>query len=56
MNSSTNATRQAKHRAKGRPVSFTITDPEAIVALALLAKVHGGVKAAITHALKEAKK
>lgn len=52
----TNATRQAKHRAKGRPVSFTITDPEAIVALALLAKVHSGVKAAITHALKEAKK
>lgn len=48
----TNATRQAKHRARGRPVSLTITDPDAIVALTKLVEVHGGVKAAITYAVK----
>lgn len=50
---STNATRQAKHRAKGRPVSFTITDPDAIRNLEALTIKHGGLKAAIEHALKD---
>jgi len=51
-----NATRQAKHRAKGRPVSFTLTDPDAIRNLEALAIKHGGLKAAIEHALRSAKK
>lgn len=55
MNDTTNATRQAKHRAKGRPVSLTLTDPDAIRNLEALTIKHGGLKAAIEHALKKAK-
>jgi len=48
----TNATRQAKHRAKGRSVSFTLTDPEAIQKLDTLATKLRGIKKAIEHALR----
>lgn len=56
MTDPTNATRQAKHRAKGRPVSFTLTDPDAIRNLEALTIKHGGLKAAIEHVLRSAKK
>ena len=56
MTDPTNATRQAKHRARGRPVSFTLTDPEAIQKLDTLATKLGGIKKAIEHALKETDK
>ena len=48
----TGAERQAAHVAKGKQVAVVLTDRAAIRALARLAKVHGGIKAAITHALK----
>lgn len=49
------AARQAKLRAKGRPVGIVLTDPEAIAALDALSADHGGPTGAITHALKAAK-
>lgn len=47
----TPAQRQAAYAASGRAIACVIRDPAAIAALDKLAKLHGGVTAAITAAL-----
>ncbi|MDQ3159443.1 MAG: hypothetical protein M3Q51_00280 [Pseudomonadota bacterium] len=54
MTTKTGAQRQAAYRAAGRAVSITLRDPAAIKALDKLAAKHGGVTAAVTHALHAA--
>lgn len=50
----TGAQRQAAYASKGRQVAVVLTDEAAIAALDRLAAKHGGVKAAVTHALTHA--
>lgn len=50
----TGAQRQAALRAQGRQVAVVLRDPKAIKALDKLVAQHGGVTAAITHALHAA--
>lgn len=50
----TGAERQAKVRAAGRQIAVVIRDAEALAALAVLEKKHGGVTPAVVHALKAA--
>lgn len=50
----TGAERQAKVRAAGRQIAVVIRDAEALAALAMLEKKHGGVTPAVVHALKAA--
>lgn len=50
----TGAQRQAAYASKGRQVAVVLTDEAAIAALDKLAAKHGGVKAAVTHALHAA--
>lgn len=47
----TGAEREAKRRASGRAIACVIRDPDALAALALLEREHGGVTAAVTAAL-----
>lgn len=50
----TGAQRQAALRAKGRQIAVVLRDPDAIAALDRLTAKHGGVTAAVTHALHSA--
>lgn len=50
----TGAQRQAKVRASGRQIAIVIRDQVALAALAALEARHGGVTAAVVHALKVA--
>lgn len=45
------AQRQRDYRSRGKPLSLTLRDPEAIRALDKLAKIHGSQRAAIEAAL-----
>jgi hypothetical protein len=56
MKPKTGAQRQAAYTASGRQIACVIRDPDAIKALAKLETKHGGVTAAITHALIAAPK
>ena len=47
--------RQADHRRKGKQIAVVLRDPEAIAALSVLVKAKGGVTAAVTYALREAR-
>lgn len=47
----TSAQRQASYAASGKAIACVIRDPEAIKALGILSAQHGGVTAAVTHAL-----
>jgi len=55
MTTKTPAERVAKHRASGRSIGVTLTDPKAIAKLEKLATKLGGVKAAIEYALIKVK-
>jgi hypothetical protein len=50
----TGAEREAKRRAEGKAVAVVLRDPAAIAALDRLAVQHGGVTAAVSHALVHA--
>ena len=50
----TGAQRQAKLRASGRAIACVIRDDKALYALDKLERTHGGVTAAVTHALVHA--
>lgn len=50
----TGAERQRARRAKGRQIAVVLTDEKAIASLESLTAEHGGVKAAVTHALHAA--
>jgi tryptophan synthase beta subunit len=50
----TGAQRQAALRDKGRQIAVLLRDPAAIAALDKLAEKHGGVTAAVSHALVHA--
>lgn len=50
----TGAERQAKVRAAGRQIAVVIRDKAALAALAKLEAQHGGVTAAVVHALRSA--
>lgn len=50
----TGAQRQAALRDKGRQIAVVLRDPAAIAALDKLTAKHGGVTAAVTHALHAA--
>lgn len=50
----TGAERQAKVRAAGRQIAVVIRDKAALAALAKLEARHGGVTAAVVHALRSA--
>lgn len=52
---STSAHRQAAYRNKGRGVAFVLNDEKAMQKLAALEVIHGGVKAAVTAALRGAR-
>lgn len=52
----TGAQRQAAYASSGRAIACVIRDPEALAALAKLEKAHGGVTAAVTAALTQAKR
>ena len=52
----TGAQRQAAYTATGRAIACVLRDPQAIDALAKLEKAHGGVTAAVTAALRQAKR
>ncbi len=54
MKPKTGAERQAAYAATGRAIACVIRDPAAIKALDKLAAKHGGVTAAVTHALHAA--
>lgn len=47
----TGARREAKRRASGRAIACVIRNPEALTALRMLERKHGGVTAAVTAAL-----
>lgn len=47
----TGAQRQAAYTARGKQIAVVLTDEKAIATLERLAEQHGGIKAAITHAL-----
>lgn len=47
----TGAQREAKRRAGGRAIACVLTDAQAVAALAVLEKRHGGVTAAVRAAL-----
>lgn len=51
----TGAERKAESVARGRQIAVVLRDPVAIKALDKLAAKHGGVTAAVTHALRTAK-
>jgi hypothetical protein len=51
----TGAERQAAYAANGRSIAFVLSDELAIEKLAQLEAKHGGVKAAITRALRGAR-
>jgi hypothetical protein len=51
----TGAERKAASVARGRQITVVLRDDKAIATLDRLAAKHGGVTAAITHALKTAK-
>jgi tryptophan synthase beta subunit len=51
MKPKTGAQRQAAYTAKGRQIAVVLTDEKAIATLERLAEQHGGIKAAVTHAL-----
>lgn len=48
----TSSARQRRYRERGRQVAVVIRDPEAIAALEAGIKLHGGVLAAISAALR----
>lgn len=50
----TGAEREAKRRAAGRAIACVLRDPRAVAALDRLAERHGGVTAAVSHALVSA--
>lgn len=50
----TPAERQADYVARGRALALVLTDPVALRKLERLEATHGGVKAAITEALRKA--
>lgn len=54
MTAKTGAERKAASAARGRQVSVILRDTSAIAALDKLAKLHGGVTAAVTAALHAA--
>lgn len=51
----TPAERKAESVARGRQIAVVLRDPVAVKALDKLVAKHGGVTAAVTHALKTAK-
>jgi hypothetical protein len=51
-----NAERQSAYRESGRQIAVVLRDDKAIATLDKLAAKHGGVTAAITHALHAASK
>jgi hypothetical protein len=54
MKPKTGAQRQAAYAASGRQIACVIRDADAIKALELLERQHGGVTAAVTFALHAA--
>lgn len=50
----TGAQRESKRRASGRAIACVLRDPRAIAALDALVEHHGGVTAAVSHALVSA--
>lgn len=56
MVAKTGAERQAALRSRGRPLAVVLLDTAAIKALDKLTAKHGGVTAAVAHALKFAAK
>lgn len=50
----TGAQRNAKYRAQGRQIAVVLRDERAIASLDRLAEKHGGVTAAVSHALVSA--
>lgn len=50
----TRRARQRRYRERGRQVAVVLRDPVALAALEQLSAIHGGVRAAIEHALRAA--
>jgi len=51
----TGAERKAASVARGRQIAVVLRDPLAIASLDRLAEKHGGVTAAVSHALRKAR-